>query len=198
VGLVVYNPQDTVSITRGSTIFNAFKVKLINVGVLASNILFGADSASAGTTVSYGSITNPVAAADSATLAISLTGDGKHDYYTASYWAQIDGEPTTKSHHTLVIKMQDPTGVVHRGPDIIHELGMVNLGKGRLELLVPANETPTLKLFSFNGRMLLSQNPRPGRTVLDIHTLHLSNGYYIIRLQGKKLLQQKILVSGKR
>jgi hypothetical protein len=198
VGLVVSNPQDTIAITRGSTIFNTFKVKLINVGVLASNILFGADSASAGTTVSYGSITNPVAAGDTATLAVSLTGNGTQNYYTASYWAQIEGEPTTKSHHTLVIKMQDPTGVVHGGPAIIRELGLVNLGGGRLEVLVPASESPTLRLFSFNGRMVLSQHPVAGRSILDIRAQHLSNGYYILRLQGKKLIQQKILVSGKR
>jgi hypothetical protein len=72
------------------------------------------------------------------------------------------------------------------------------VGNGCLELQVPVTETPTLKLFSFDGRTILSQNVSAGRTILDIHALHLSNGYYILRLQGKKLVQQKILVSEKR
>jgi hypothetical protein len=71
-------------------------------------------------------------------------------------------------------------------------------GNGRLELQVPANESQTLRLFSFDGRMILSLRPTAGRTVLDLRALHLSNGHYILRLQGKKLVQQKILVSGKR
>jgi hypothetical protein len=200
VGLVVYADKDTAAVIRGSTPFNTFHVTLTNTGVQAANVIIGADSASVGTTVNYGAISNPIAAGDSTTLAVSLTGDGNHDYYIASFWAQIENEPTTKSHHTLVIAMRDPVGIsAHRGAEIIRELGMKNIGGGRLELLVPRNETPSLRLFSVTGALLLSQRPAPGVTVCDLNALHLSNGYYILRMQGaKKTVQQKILISGKR
>jgi predicted outer membrane repeat protein len=76
--------------------------------------------------------------------------------------------------------------------------GQLGSGNGRLELRVPAGESPTLRLFSCDGRTIMSRNVSAGKTILDINALHLSNGYYILRLQGKKLMQQKILVPGKR
>jgi hypothetical protein len=198
-GLIVCNPQDTVAIARGSTISHVFNVKMVNVGLQAETVTFGADSASTGTTVSFGSLTGPVPSGDSIPLAITVTGsDTGQNYFTAYYWAEANGDTLTRSRHTLVIKMVNAAGIAHRAPKIIRELAMMPVGNGRIELDVPAGEQPTFKMFSANGRMVLSRNIVPGSSFLDVRALHLSTGVYILRLQGKKVVQQKMLVAGRR
>jgi hypothetical protein len=199
VGLVAVVPQDTFVLPKGTATSHVFNVKLINTGISPATVIFGQDSASAGTTAGFGSITNPVAAKDSALLAITLSGDRTHEYYTLDFWAQIQGDSLTRSLHRLVLRMQDSVGVIQLAKvKVIRELGMRNIGNGRLELQVPQNESPTLRLFTITGQMILSEKLKPGTSILDMRAQRLPGGFYILRLQGKKVLQQKILVSGKR
>jgi hypothetical protein len=199
MGLYVSIAQDTALLSSDSTIFHTFSIKLINKGSLSGNIVFGADSASAGTTVNYGSFTNPVASGDTANLSISLTGNGTKKYYTAWFWTEIEGEASTLTHHCVVINASSSGILKNRTCTVIRELGMASMGKGRLELMVPDNESPTLRLFSINGNSILTMNPKAGRTVINMNDLHLSNGFYIIRMQGKnKMIQQKMIMSSKK
>ena len=94
------------------------------------------------------------------------------------------------------ITADQPTVTITSHSGAIRELGMVTRGTGRFELTIPKDEHPTLKLFSVDGRTILSQNPGPGTSILDVGALRLPNGLFILRLQGKKLVQQKIMVSG--
>jgi hypothetical protein len=198
-GLYVSCAQDTFTFNSNSSPTHAFNVSLTNTGAHSSTIIFGTDSVTTGTTVGYGTITNPVAAKDSASLAITLTGNGSHDIYTLYYWAQIEGNSATISHHKLILKDSSSTKVVKRTLQKIQELGMVSIGKGKLELLVPDNESPTLKMFSINGKMIMTEHVSAGRTTIDINAMHLTNGLYIMRMQGKtKVCQQKVIISSKK
>jgi|GEM_PF-5293012 hypothetical protein len=197
VGLVARVDKDTAFLATGSQPFNNFHVWLKNVGDQAADIQFGSDSASAGTTVNFSSIANPVDAKDSALLTVSLTGNGSRDVYYASFWTQMAGQSVTRSHHMIVIKMQDPTGAAVLTNRRIRDLSMWGRG-GRLEMFVPASEKPVFKLFSIDGRVVVDKILEPGRTLLDFSAMHLPHGYYIVRLAGSKILQQKVLVTGKK
>jgi hypothetical protein len=196
VGLVAQALKDTLNVDKSSAVSGLFTVKLQNTGSLPATILFGTDSLSAGATVSFGTLTNPLDASDSTTLAVTLNGDGTRDSYTLHYWTQIEGAPATKSHHTLVLNVTTTAVLPGMGGEI-RELGIAGQGRGLLTLLVPKNEKPVLKIYSVNGQMIYSCKPSAGRSNLDLTSLNLPCGYYIIRMQGTKIVQRKMIVSGR-
>ncbi|HAJ78884.1 MAG TPA: hypothetical protein DCO75_03865 [Fibrobacteres bacterium] len=79
----------------------------------------------------------------------------------------------------------------------IQNFGMERMQNGKVQLIVPDNEFPTLRLFSMNGKMLMTKHLSAGRTIIDVNAMHLPNGFYIMRMQGKTMVAgQKIFVSG--
>ncbi|HEX2958828.1 MAG TPA: hypothetical protein VHO70_18480 [Chitinispirillaceae bacterium] len=197
VGLIAQAFKDTLTVPKGSVVSGLFTVKLQNTGSLPAIISFGTDSLSAGATVSFGTLTNPLSASDSTTLAVTLNGDGTRDFYTLYYWTQIDGAPVTKSHHALVLSVTPQVAVFPGLAGEVRELGITGQGRGLLTLLVPKDEKPVLKIYTVSGQMIYTCKPSAGRSSLDVSSLSLPCGYYIIRMQGTKLVQRKMIVSGR-
>jgi hypothetical protein len=195
VGLVAVIPQDTIVISKGAALSNRFAVKLVNSGKLAGSVISGETAVSDGASASYSTLANPVAPGDTAVLTVTLTGDGLHNAYSVTFWTQLQGEAATKSLHTLVILPAEQVGIAVRQAGGIRELAMQNLGSGRLAVMVPDGDRPQLKLFSISGKLVYSRAFDPGCNTLTLSTLNLPNGYYIVRLQGRRLIQERLVVT---
>lgn len=198
VGLVAVLPTDTVYIKKGDALSNAFKVKLVNVGNLDAAVISGETGTSTGATSTYSTITNPVGPGDTTLLTVTLSGDGKQNAYSATFWTQIQGAPETKSLHTLVIVVRDPMDVKKLSSGKIRQLGLRSFGGGRVAVMVPENEHPKLRIFAINGKAVFTASFNPGQSMLDMSTLNLPVGYYVLQLQGKKQdIRQRFIVSKK-
>jgi hypothetical protein len=200
VGLVAVIPTDTVYIEKDAVLSNVFKVKLVNTGKIAATVVSGEVGTSTGTTATYSAITNPVNSGDTTLLTVTLTGDGKHKAYSATFWTQIQGEIATKSQHTVVIVDKGNTSGSYPviASSVIRDLAMVNCGNRRLKLLVPENEHPKLRIFSINGKSIYAMAFNPGENMLNISMLNLPSGYYVLQLQGaKQVVRQRFIVSKK-
>lgn len=196
VGLVAVIPVDTVIVSKGDALSNAFKVKLVNTGKFEASVISGEVSVSTGAAATYSTITNPVGAADTTLLTVTLSGDGKQSTYSVTFWTQIQGVPETKSLHTLVLAVRDPIAVSVQCQRKIRELGIKNIGGGKLSIQVPDNDHARLRVFTIDGKTVYSSAFNPGQTILNLVPEKFSNGYYLLMLQGKKnTVRQKFLVS---
>lgn len=184
--------------TPAATVTHTFPVTLHNIGQTAITIETGISSVSQGVVHQMGAFANPVAAGDTRTISVALTGTGAHYPYTATFWATIQGDAASYKEIVLSIDTASAPVSVTEKPAVTYaprHLEILPVRGGRLTAYVPGPDAARIRLFTMDGRCIFSAGNIVGQWQLPESVIRARNLPCVVELQrGKTRICRKALL----